>query len=41
MGAVAEVEREARVAPGGRFEAMRELQHDRGDLFYLSGPAPR
>jgi formylglycine-generating enzyme required for sulfatase activity/lysophospholipase L1-like esterase len=36
VGAVAEVAREARVLLVARFEAMRELQHERGDLFYLS-----
>jgi acyl-CoA thioesterase I len=34
--AVAEVAREARVLLVDRFEAMRELQRERGDLFYLS-----
>ena len=36
VGAVAEVAREARVLLVARFEAMRELQHERGDLFYLA-----
>jgi acyl-CoA thioesterase I len=36
VGAVAEVARESRVLLVARFEAMRELQHERGDLFYLS-----
>jgi formylglycine-generating enzyme required for sulfatase activity/lysophospholipase L1-like esterase len=36
VGAVAEVAREARVLLVDRFEAMRELQRERGDLFYLS-----
>jgi lysophospholipase L1-like esterase len=34
--AIAEVAREARVLLVDRFEAMRELQRDRGDTFYLS-----
>jgi acyl-CoA thioesterase I len=34
--AIAEVAREARVLLVDRFEAMRELQRERGDLFYLS-----
>ena len=34
--AVAEVAREAHVLLVDRFEAMRELQHERGDTFYLS-----
>jgi acyl-CoA thioesterase I len=34
--AIAEVAREARVLLVDRFEAMRELQKDRGDTFYLS-----
>jgi lysophospholipase L1-like esterase len=36
VGAIAEVAREARVLLVDRFEAMRELQRDRGDTFYLS-----
>ena len=36
VGAVAEVARDARVLLVARFAAMRELQHERGDLFYLS-----
>ena len=36
VGAVAEVAREAHVLLVDRFEAMRELQRERGDLFYLS-----
>jgi acyl-CoA thioesterase I len=34
--AIADVAREARVLLVDRFEAMRELQRERGDLFYLS-----
>ena len=34
--AIAEVARESRVLLVDRFEAMRELQKDRGDTFYLS-----
>jgi len=34
--AIAEVAREARVLLVDRFEAMRELQRDRGDTFYLT-----
>jgi acyl-CoA thioesterase-1 len=34
--AVAEVAREQRVLLVDRFEAMRELQHERGDRFYLA-----
>jgi len=36
VGAVAEVARESRVLLVDRFEAMRELQRERGDLFYLA-----
>jgi lysophospholipase L1-like esterase len=36
VGALAEVAREMRVLLVDRFEAMRELQRERGDLFYLS-----
>jgi acyl-CoA thioesterase-1 len=36
VAAIAEVAREARVLLVDRFEAMRELQKDRGDTFYLS-----
>ena len=36
VGALAEVAREMRVLLVDRFEAMRELQHERGDLFYLA-----
>jgi acyl-CoA thioesterase I len=36
VGAIAEVARESRVLLVDRFEAMRELQRDRGDTFYLS-----
>jgi lysophospholipase L1-like esterase len=36
VGAIADVAREARVLLVARFEAMRELQRERGDLFYLS-----
>jgi acyl-CoA thioesterase I len=36
VGAVAEVAREARVLLVDRFEAMRELQRERGDKFYLT-----
>jgi acyl-CoA thioesterase-1 len=36
VGALAEVAREARVLLVDRFQAMRELQHERGDLFYLA-----
>jgi lysophospholipase L1-like esterase len=36
VGAVAEVAREAHVLLVDRFQAMRELQRERGDLFYLS-----
>jgi acyl-CoA thioesterase I len=36
VGALAEVAREMHVLLVDRFEAMRELQHERGDLFYLS-----
>ena len=36
VAAVAEVAREARVLLVDRFEAMRELQRERGDIFYLS-----
>lgn len=36
VAAVAEVAREARVLLVDRFQAMRELQHEHGDLFYLS-----
>ena len=36
VGALAEVAKEMRVLLVDRFEAMRELQHERGDLFYLS-----
>lgn len=36
VAAVAEVAREARVLLVDRFEAMRELQRERGDLFYLA-----
>ena len=34
--ALGEVAREMRVLLVDRFEAMRELQHEHGDLFYLS-----
>ena len=34
--AIAEVAREARVLLVDRFEAMRELQRERGDMFYLT-----
>jgi acyl-CoA thioesterase-1 len=36
VAALGEVAREARVLLVDRFEAMRELQRERGDLFYLS-----
>ena len=36
VGALAEVARETRVLLVDRFEAMRELQRERGDLFYLA-----
>ena len=36
VAAVAEVARESRVLLVDRFEAMRELQRERGDLFYLT-----
>jgi acyl-CoA thioesterase-1 len=36
VAALAEVAREARVLLVDRFEAMRELHRERGDLFYLS-----
>src|SRR5262245_8189273 len=36
VAAIGEVAREARVLLVDRFEAMRELQRERGDLFYLS-----
>ncbi|HEU0159418.1 MAG TPA: GDSL-type esterase/lipase family protein [Hyphomicrobiaceae bacterium] len=36
VAAIAEVAREQRVLLVDRFEAMRELQKDRGDTFYLS-----
>src|SRR5436190_2613498 len=36
VGALAEVAKEMRVLLVDRFEAMRELQRERGDLFYLS-----
>jgi|SRR5581483_2855438 len=36
VAAVAEVAREQRVMLVDRFEAMRELQHERGDRFYLT-----
>lgn len=36
VGAVADVARESRVLLVDRFETMRELQHERGDGFYLS-----
>jgi acyl-CoA thioesterase I len=36
VAAVAEVARESRVLLVDRFEAMRELQHERGDQFYLT-----
>jgi lysophospholipase L1-like esterase len=36
VAAVAEVARESRVLLVDRFEAMRELQRDRGDMFYLA-----
>ena len=36
VAAIAEVAREARVLLVDRFQAMRELQRERGDLFYLS-----
>jgi acyl-CoA thioesterase I len=36
VSAVAEVARESRVLLVDRFEAMRELQHERGDQFYLT-----
>jgi acyl-CoA thioesterase I len=36
VAAIAEVAREARVLLVDRFEAMRELQKDRGDTFYLT-----
>jgi lysophospholipase L1-like esterase len=36
VAAVAEVARDARVLLVDRFQAMRELQHEHGDLFYLS-----
>jgi len=36
VGAVAEVARESHVLLVDRFEAMRELQRERGDLFYLA-----
>ena len=36
VAAIAEVAREARVLLVDRFEAMRELQRERGDLFYLT-----
>jgi len=36
VAATAEVAREARVPLVDRFEAMRELQRDRGDTFYLA-----
>jgi len=36
VAAVAEVARESRVLLVDRFEAMRELQRERGDLFYLA-----
>jgi len=37
VAAVAEVAREARVLLVDRFEAMKELQRERGDTFYLTG----
>jgi lysophospholipase L1-like esterase len=37
VAAVAEVAREARVLLVDRFEAMREMQRERGDSFYLTG----
>ena len=36
VAAIAEVAREARVLLVDRFEAMRELQRERGDRFYLA-----
>jgi acyl-CoA thioesterase I len=36
VGTIAEVAREARVLLVDRFEAMRELQRERGDKFYLT-----
>jgi acyl-CoA thioesterase-1 len=36
VGALAEVAKEMRVLLVDRFEAMRELQRERGDLFYLA-----
>jgi lysophospholipase L1-like esterase len=36
VAAIAEVARESRVLLVDRFEAMRELQRDRGDTFYLT-----
>ena len=36
VAAIAEVAREPRVLLVDRFEAMRELQRERGDTFYLS-----
>ena len=37
VAAIAEVAREARVLLVDRFEAMKELQRERGDTFYLTG----
>jgi lysophospholipase L1-like esterase len=36
VGAVAEVAREARVLLVDRFDAMKELQRERGDTFYMT-----
>jgi lysophospholipase L1-like esterase len=36
VGALAEVAREMGVLLVDRFQSMRELQHERGDLFYLA-----
>ena len=36
VGAIADVAREAGVLLVDRFDAMRELQHQRGDRYYLT-----